>query len=232
MLVGTLPFLLHVRMVKLKASYWAKCSSTKGFCFRKLLVWEKIMASPDSNLRSIFCIILLFINKVRQAFKLKCFKWINRHKQTMFTFTCICVLDPLIFHPHDTSSSSCLNLHSDCWSLLTVFRRPSRWSTNSLEVILCRFASFHSSMGVEVSTVFENVALDLFLNSLTLLSLAAAEWPGLLYSAAPDLSRGDESTLWHFERLLLDLCEDFGRGLEDGEVDFFSLPSQSAKWEH
>ena len=96
MLVGTLPFLLHVRMVKLKASYWAKCSSTKGFCFRKLLVWEKIMASPDSNLRSIFCIILLFINKVRQAFKLKCFKWINRHKQTMFTFK-FYVLNPLIF---------------------------------------------------------------------------------------------------------------------------------------
>lgn len=188
------------------------------------------MASPDSNLRSIFCIILLFINKVRQAFKLKCFQWINRHKQTIFTFSHVppCT-KPFNFYPHDTSSSSfCLNLHSDCWSLLTVFRRPSRWSTSSFEVILCRFASFHSSMGVEVSTVFENVALDLFLNSLTLLSLAAAEWPGLLYSAAPDLSLGDESTLWHFERLLLDLCEDFGRGLDEGEVVFFSLTSQSA----
>ena len=133
-----------------------------------------------------------------------------------------------LFHPQETSSSStALHLYSDCWSLLTVFLNPSRCSTSSLEVILCRFASFHSSMGAAVSTVLANVALDLFLKSLTLLSLV--EWPGLLYSAAPAPGADDEddtSTLWLLTRPVLDLWEDFGRGLDEADTTTFSLASQ------
>ena len=50
MLVGTLPFLLHVRMVKLKASNGVKLSLKKRILLLKLLVWVNLRSKSPFNI--------------------------------------------------------------------------------------------------------------------------------------------------------------------------------------
>ena len=113
-------------------------------------------------------------------------------------------------YPHDTSSSSTiLNLHSEFWSLFTVFLSPSKWSTSSLDVIFCKFASFHWSLDdKDDSTDFANAELDLaVLKSLiweisVIQCLLTLSWPQsgagsrIQSTSMPLISTVESNSLW------------------------------------
>ena len=107
----------------------------------------------------------------------------------------------LIFYAHEisVSSSTGLKLHWECWSLLTVFLKPSKWSSSSWDVKRCRFTSWYWDF--PDSTETPNVVLLEFLKCWVLVFLSILLWVGLEYSATrswqlPTLTQRTKVGFW------------------------------------